>query len=73
MDRPGPARLGPLRTGLGQGIEPAGLESPAWFPNRAWQAGPKTGRASPGPGRAGRPVWPSLLTKLAKLAVSQQR
>jgi hypothetical protein len=52
--RPGPARLGPLWAGLGQGIEPAGLEGPVRFSNRAWRAGPKTGRASPGPGRAAR-------------------
>jgi hypothetical protein len=47
-------RLGPLRAGLGQKIEPTGLEGPARFPNRAWRVGPKMGRASPGPGRAAR-------------------
>jgi hypothetical protein len=49
--RAGPARLGPLRAGLGQEIEPACLDSPARFSNRAWRAGPKTSRASSGPGR----------------------
>jgi hypothetical protein len=58
--RAGPARLGLLRAGLGQEIEPACLDGPAWFSNRAWRARPKTGRASPGPGRAGRPIWTSL-------------
>jgi hypothetical protein len=52
--RAGPARLGPLRAGLGQEIEPACLAGPARFSNRAWRAGPKTGRALPGPGRAAR-------------------
>jgi hypothetical protein len=52
--RAGPSRLGPLRTGLGQRIKPAGLEVSARFPNRVWRAGPKTGRASPGPDRAAR-------------------
>jgi hypothetical protein len=33
--RAGPARLGPLRAGLGQEIEPAGLDGPARFSNRA--------------------------------------
>jgi hypothetical protein len=51
--RAGPDRLGPLRAGLGQEIEPACLAGPARFFNRAWRAGPKTGRASPGPGRTG--------------------
>jgi hypothetical protein len=51
--RAGPARLGPLRAGLGQKIELACLDGPARFSNRAWRAGPKTGRASPGPGRTG--------------------
>jgi hypothetical protein len=55
-----PTHLGLLRAGLGQGIKPASLEDPARFPNHAWRAGPKTGRASPDPGRARRPVWPSL-------------
>jgi hypothetical protein len=59
--RAGPARLGPLRAGLRQEIEPACLVGPARFSNLAWRAGPKTGRASPGPGRAGRPIWTSLL------------
>jgi hypothetical protein len=36
------------RAGLGQKIEPACLDGPARFFNRAWRAGPKTGRASPG-------------------------
>jgi hypothetical protein len=58
--RVSPTRLGPLRAGLGQKIEPACLHGPARFSNRAWRAGPKTGRASPGSGWAGRPVWPSL-------------
>jgi hypothetical protein len=48
--RTGLARLGPLRTGLGQEIESAGSAGPARF----------FGRASPGPGRIGRPFWPSL-------------
>jgi hypothetical protein len=60
--RTGPARLGLLRAGLRQEIELACLDGPARFSNRAWRAGPKIGRASPGPGRAGRPVWPSLVT-----------
>jgi hypothetical protein len=30
--------------------KPAGLDGPSRFSNRAWRAGPKTGRASPGPG-----------------------
>jgi hypothetical protein len=47
------SRLGPLRAGLGQEIEPAGLYGPARFSNRAWRAGPKTGRASPAPGQTG--------------------
>jgi hypothetical protein len=51
--RVGPARLGPLRARLEQEIEPACLAGPARFSNRAWRAGPKTGRA-------GRPVWTSL-------------
>jgi hypothetical protein len=51
--RVGPARLGPLRAGLRQGIEPACLAGPARFSNRAWRAGPKTGRASLGPSRVG--------------------
>jgi hypothetical protein len=51
--RAGPARLDPLRAGLGQEIEPACLPDPARFSNHAWRAGPKTGRASPGPGRTG--------------------
>jgi hypothetical protein len=51
--RAGPTRLGPLRTGLGQEIEPAGLDGSTRFSNRAWRAGPKTGRASSGPGRTG--------------------
>jgi hypothetical protein len=42
-----------LRAGLGQEIEPACLAGPARFFNRAWRAGPKTGRASPGSGRTG--------------------
>jgi hypothetical protein len=45
------ARLGPMRAKLGQEIELACLDGPAWFYNRAWQGEPKTGRASPG--RAG--------------------
>jgi hypothetical protein len=55
------ARLGPLRAGLGQEIEPACLDGSARFSNRAWRARPKTGQASPGPSLAGRPVWPSLV------------
>jgi hypothetical protein len=51
--RVGPARLGPLRAGLGQEIEPACLDGPTRFSKRAWRAG--LHRA-----RAGRPVWPSL-------------
>jgi hypothetical protein len=51
--RVGPARLGPLRAGLGQEIEPAGLEGPAQFSNRVWRVGPKRvvlhrARAEPG-------------------------
>jgi hypothetical protein len=57
----GSARLGPLQAGLGQEIEPACLDGPTQFSNRAWRAGPKTGQASPGSSRAGRPVWPSLV------------
>jgi hypothetical protein len=49
----GPARLGPLRAGLGQEIEPAGLDGLTWFSNRAWRARPKMGRASPGQGQTG--------------------
>jgi hypothetical protein len=64
--RAGPTRLGPLWAELGQGIESAGLEGPTRFPNRAWWAGPKTGRASPGPGRAGRPVWPTLVETIER-------
>jgi hypothetical protein len=37
--RVGPTRLGPLRAGLGQEIEPACLDGPARFSNRAWWAG----------------------------------
>jgi hypothetical protein len=44
--RAGPARLGPLRAGLGQKIKPAGTAGPARF--------------LAGLHRAGRPVWPSL-------------
>jgi hypothetical protein len=44
--RAGPARLGPLRAGLRQEIEPACLADPARVFNRAWRAGPKTGRAA---------------------------
>jgi hypothetical protein len=33
--RTGLTYLGPLRAGLGQGIEPASLEDPARFSNRA--------------------------------------
>jgi hypothetical protein len=40
--RHGPARLGPLRAGLGQKIEPAGLDGLARFSNRDWRAGPKS-------------------------------
>jgi hypothetical protein len=58
--RAGPTHLDPLRAGLGQEIEPACLDGPARFSNRAWRGGPKTGRASPGPGRARRPIWTSL-------------
>jgi hypothetical protein len=42
-----------MRAGLGQKIEPVGLDGPARFSNRAWRAGPKIGQASPGMGRAG--------------------
>jgi hypothetical protein len=49
--RDDPACLGPLRAGLGQEIEPAGLDGPTRLSNRAWRARPKMGRASPGPGR----------------------
>jgi hypothetical protein len=51
-----------LRSRLGQKIEPACLDGPVQFFNRAWRAGPKTGRASsgPGPGRTGLPIWTSL-------------
>jgi hypothetical protein len=38
--------LGPLRAGLGQEIKPACLDGPGRFSNRAWRAGPKTGRAA---------------------------
>jgi hypothetical protein len=34
-NRAGPARLGPLRAGLGQEVEPACLDGPARFSNRA--------------------------------------
>jgi hypothetical protein len=51
--RADPARLGPLRAGLGQRIKPAGSAGPARFTNRDWRAGPKTGRASSGPGPTG--------------------
>jgi hypothetical protein len=51
--RVGPARLGPLRAEFGQEIEPAGLDDPAWFSNRAWWARPKTDQDLPGPGRSG--------------------
>jgi hypothetical protein len=51
--RVGSARLGPLRAGLGQKIEPAGLDGPARFSNRAWQARPKIDQASPGPDQTG--------------------
>jgi hypothetical protein len=44
--RADPARLGPLRAGLGQEIEPVCLEGPTRFSNRAWWVGPKTGRAA---------------------------
>jgi hypothetical protein len=37
-----------MRAGLEQEIEPECLEGPARFSNRAWRAGPKMGRASPG-------------------------
>jgi hypothetical protein len=46
--RAGPARLGPLRAGLGQKIKPAGTAGPARFLAGLHRA------------RAGRPVWPSL-------------
>jgi hypothetical protein len=50
-----------LRAGLGQEIEPACLDGPARFSNRVWRAVP---------GRAGRPVWPSLgSSKLRSLCV----
>jgi hypothetical protein len=42
--RAGPARLGPLRTGLGQKLKPAGSAGPARF----WPS-----FTGPGPGRAG--------------------
>jgi hypothetical protein len=42
--RAGPARLGPLRAGLGQKLKPAGTAGPARF----WP-----GFTGPGPGRAG--------------------
>jgi hypothetical protein len=42
--RAGPARLGPLRAGLGQKLKPAGSAGPARF----WP-----GFTGPGPGRAG--------------------
>jgi hypothetical protein len=48
------------RVGLEQKIEPVCLDGLTRFSIRAWRARPKTGRASPGPGQAGRPVWPSL-------------
>jgi hypothetical protein len=50
----GPVHLGPLWAGLGQEIEPTGLDGPARFFSRAWRAGPKTGQASQGLGRAAR-------------------
>jgi hypothetical protein len=43
----GPTRL--FRPAAGQARtdnQAAGLEGPARFPNRAWRAGPKTGRAA---------------------------
>jgi hypothetical protein len=48
-----------LRAGLGQEFEPACLAGPVRFFNRAWRAGPKTGRAGQGPGQT---VWTSLFT-----------
>jgi hypothetical protein len=51
--RAGPARLGPLRAGLGQKLKPAGSAGPARF----WP-----GFTGPGPGR---PVWPSLVVRKA--------
>jgi hypothetical protein len=44
--RAAPARLGPLRAELEQKIEPAGLDGPAQFSNRAWWAGPGPGQAA---------------------------
>jgi hypothetical protein len=41
------------RTRLGQEIEPAGLDGPTQISNRAWRAGPKTARPSPGLGWIG--------------------
>jgi hypothetical protein len=58
VKRAGPPRLGLLRVRLRQTIKHAGLADPTRFSNRVWRAGLKTDRASPG--RAGRPVWPSL-------------
>jgi hypothetical protein len=40
------ARLGPLRAGLVQEIEPACLDGPVRFSNRAYRAGTKTGRTA---------------------------
>ena len=55
--RAGPARLGPLRAGLGQEIEPACLEGPPDFLTVPSRPGPKRAglhRARAGPGRAAR-------------------
>jgi hypothetical protein len=46
--RVGPTRLDPLRAGLEQEIEPAGLDGPSRFYNRAWRAGLHRARAGPG-------------------------
>jgi hypothetical protein len=67
------ARLGPLRAGFGQRIEPASLEGLARFTNRAWQAGPKTGHASPGPGRAARLAISSPLQQQQILQISKAK
>jgi hypothetical protein len=48
VKRAGPARLGPLRAGLGQKIKPAGSVGPARFLAGLHRA------------RAGQLVWPSL-------------
>jgi hypothetical protein len=46
--RAGPTRLGPMRAGLGQKNEPAGLGGPARFSNRVWRVGLHRARAGPG-------------------------